>query len=191
MSYFPLCIDLTDALVFLVGSGPQIREKQTKLLPFEAKLCPMDTLAEKDFERKPSLVIIGDLDRSEAERYSSLCHQRGIPVNVVDMPELCTFFFPALIKKGALTVSVSTDGKNPSAAAYLRSYLEQQLPDRTDEILDWLQVQRQVLRSACPQESFRRILKAITSLAFTRNRPLTSEEVNQLLKMDQNASIGL
>ena len=33
MSYFPLCINLTEATVLLVGNGPQIQEKQEKLLP--------------------------------------------------------------------------------------------------------------------------------------------------------------
>ena len=53
-------------------------------------------------------------------RIAEYCQAAHIPVNVVDDREKCTFFFPALVKEGALTVGISTDGKSPAAASWLR-----------------------------------------------------------------------
>ncbi len=50
--------------------------------------------------------------------------QAGILVNVVDRPALCTFTMPALVRRGALTLAVTTDGNCPSFASLLREELE-------------------------------------------------------------------
>jgi siroheme synthase-like protein len=50
----------------------------------------------------------------------------GIPVNVVDDPELCTVLFPAVWRQGSLTISVSTEGAAPFMAAAVRDSLVSQ-----------------------------------------------------------------
>ena len=94
-------------------------------------------------------------------------------MNVVDVPKLCSFYFPALSVRGSLTISVSTGGGSPAVAGYLRQQIEAQLPSRTEEILDWLSEQRAQLRE-------RGILKAAVAQSFARNRPLTEQELAQL-----------
>jgi precorrin-2 dehydrogenase/sirohydrochlorin ferrochelatase len=62
----------------------------------------------------------------------------GIPVNVVDVPGLCTFIAPAVLQRGALQIAISTGGASPAFAARLRRELEDQFgPDyaRTLEVL--------------------------------------------------------
>lgn len=169
MNHFPLSIDLTGRTVLLVGSGPQIRDKYEKLLPFGAELRQVETLSEGDLSPSPAFVVAGDLEKSEAARVSALCQSKGIPVNVVDQPELCSFYFPALIARGSLTVSVSSGGKSPAAAAHLRRTIEAVLPDRTEEILDWLAS----LRGRVP----RRVLTQAAAKAFGLGRPLSEQEL--------------
>lgn len=181
MGYFPMCVDLQGATVLLVGSGPQIEEKLCKLKPFGATLLRVDEVTEDALSCAPAFVVVGDLEYEKAARISSLCKTYRIPVNVVDTPALCTFFFPSLITRGDLTVSLSTGGKSPGTAAYLRQQLEQQLPDKTDMILDWLQETRHLLKKEYPHVPARTVLKEATELAFSQNRPLTEAELQELI----------
>ena len=54
----------------------------------------------------------------------------GIAINVADVPELCTFIAPAVVKRGMLQIAISTAGASPALAARLRTALENQFGDR-------------------------------------------------------------
>jgi uroporphyrin-III C-methyltransferase/precorrin-2 dehydrogenase/sirohydrochlorin ferrochelatase len=61
----------------------------------------------------------------EANRFVAReAKRRGIPVNVSDVPEECSFILPAVISGEAFTLAVSTGGKHPGAARAIREYLE-------------------------------------------------------------------
>ena len=130
MAYFPLCINLEGSDVLLLGEGKAIQEKRKILLSFGANIrlfsdaSEYSTFTETDLEPRPALVVVADLPLEEKKRISGMCNARGIPVNVVDMPELCSFYFPSLVTRGDLTVAVSTGGKSPGGAAWLRRHLE-------------------------------------------------------------------
>lgn len=173
MSYFPMCIDLTGQLIYLIGDGAQIRDKRQKLLPFGPRLIQKENFQETDAAHHPAMVIVGDDARADGERIARLCERYAIPVNVVDMPQFCTFYFPALIQKGGLTLSISTGGQSPGAAAWLRRRIEESLPEETELILDWLSRNRAQLRS-------QGVFKAAVDAAFRLGRPLTQTELEEL-----------
>lgn len=181
MNYFPLCANLLGKDVVLVGNGKQIQEKEARLQAFQPNFIRRNTLRETDLTPRPTMVVIGDLPFSEAESASKLCTARNIPVNVVDIPELCTFIFPALIVAGDLTVSVSTGGKAPGAAAYLARYIRQTLPSKTDEILCWLSEIRIVLRKSLPSEAYTKAISCLTARAFEFGRVLLEEESTEIV----------
>lgn len=182
MAYFPMCIDLSGKTVILVGGGAQIRDKAEKLRTFHPRMVFLKRLTSRDLQDRPACVIVGDIPRDQAGTIAGLCSEWNIPVNVVDIPELCTFFFPSLIQRGELTVSVSTGGKNPTAAAYLRRQIEREIPDRSEEILDSLAAFRLKLRAACPSGGYYEVLNEAVSIAFTQNRPLTKAEYACLME---------
>lgn len=182
MGYFPLCIDLKGRTVLLAGGGSRIEEKIGRLLPFGPVLRRIGTLRREDLTADVALVVAGDLPREESERISALCAGCRVPVNVVDEPDLCTVFFPALVTAGELTVSVSTGGTCPGAAAYLAGEIRQQLPSDTEQILDWLQQVRQRLRDTLPRDQVPHVLRAITAEAFSRSRILTDAETESLIR---------
>ena len=181
MGYFPLCLDLIGKTVILVGNGKQIQRKMELLRSFGCDLRQRDTLKDADLDCGPAFVVVGDLPYSQAAEAAGLCAARNIPVNVVDIPELCSFFFPALIREGDLTVSVSTGGRNPGAAAWLREQIQRCIPDNTDLILDWLGQIRQMLRSTYPGR-YAPVLRKITEAAFEKNRPLTETELEKIME---------
>lgn len=51
---------------------------------------------------------------------------RGLLCNVVDVPECCDFFYPAVVRRGDLQIAISTAGQSPSLAQKIRQQLERQ-----------------------------------------------------------------
>lgn len=52
--------------------------------------------------------------------------RRGILCNAVDDPEHCDFYYPAVVRRGALQLAISTAGLSPALAQRLRLELEEQ-----------------------------------------------------------------
>ena len=177
MGYFPLCVDIRDKKVLLVGDGPQIRDKMEKLTPVGAVLIRCTGLKPEDLTDAVAFVVAGDLDPAESERVSTLCRAHGVPINVVDQPALCTFFFPAIIARGDLTVSVSTGGRVPGASALIRQRIGELLPDEMDGILDWIEDLRENLHATLSKANARAVLREATCRAFDMGRPLEDAEM--------------
>jgi precorrin-2 dehydrogenase / sirohydrochlorin ferrochelatase len=59
-------------------------------------------------------------------RIFRLARRRGVLCNVVDVPELCDFYYPAVVRRGALQIAISTAGESPALAQRLRKKLEKQ-----------------------------------------------------------------
>jgi precorrin-2 dehydrogenase len=81
------------------------------------------------------LVIVATSSRELQERIHRLARRRGVLCNVVDVPELCDFYHPAVVKRGALQIAISTGGESPALAHRLRKELEAQFGP---EYEDWL-----------------------------------------------------
>lgn len=72
------------------------------------------------------LVVVATASRSLNERVYYEAQRRGVLCNVVDVPDLCDFFYPAVVRRGDLQIAVSTAGQSPSLAQKIRQQLEQQ-----------------------------------------------------------------
>jgi uroporphyrin-III C-methyltransferase/precorrin-2 dehydrogenase/sirohydrochlorin ferrochelatase len=80
------------------------------------------------------LVISATEDDKEDTRVSAIARALGVPVNVPDRPELCTFVLPAIVDRGEVTVAIGTSGAAPVLAQRLRAWLEQELHPRLDAL---------------------------------------------------------
>jgi precorrin-2 dehydrogenase/sirohydrochlorin ferrochelatase len=60
------------------------------------------------------------------EQIYAEAHRRGVLCNVVDVPDLCDFYYPAIVRRGDLQIAVSTAGQSPSLAQKIRQQLEKQ-----------------------------------------------------------------
>jgi precorrin-2 dehydrogenase len=81
---------------------------------------------------------------------------RGILCNVVDDPERCDFYYPAVLRRGQLQIAVSTGGSSPALAQRLRRELEQQFAPGYGEWLEELGEERRHLLRMPLEESHRR-----------------------------------
>lgn len=203
MSYFPFFKEIEGASSLIVGGGRVALRKAEKLLPYGPRLTviapeflpefrEMDVILVKrrfhNFDITPNLefVIAASDDEKQNEQIYLLCREQNIPVNVVDKPEYCTFIFPALVKKGNLSVGVSTSGASPSAAVWLKEEIEEILPDNIEEILEWLQAQRVIVKRQIEEEEARsRCLKRLFHLCMEEGAPLSDEQRNQVIGMER------
>jgi uroporphyrin-III C-methyltransferase/precorrin-2 dehydrogenase/sirohydrochlorin ferrochelatase len=86
----------------------------------------------------------GLLDEEIATRARVL----GIPVNVVDRPELSSFIFPAIVDRGDVVVAIGTSGHAPVLARRLRERIEAVLPARIGALATWIGRYRQRVAAA-------------------------------------------
>ncbi len=72
------------------------------------------------------LAVVATNSRSLNEHVYYEAQRRRVLCNVVDVPDLCDFFYPAVVRRGDLQIAVSTAGHSPSLAQKIRRQLEKQ-----------------------------------------------------------------
>ncbi len=72
------------------------------------------------------LAVVATNSRTLNERVYREAQRRGVLCNVIDVPDLCDFFYPAVVRRGDLQIAVSTAGQSPSLAQRIRQQLEKQ-----------------------------------------------------------------
>jgi precorrin-2 dehydrogenase/sirohydrochlorin ferrochelatase len=89
------------------------------------------------------LVIAATDDAAVNRQVWEEARERSILINVVDKPALCTFIAPAVVRRGALTLAISTGGRSPTLARRFRERLEQELDPAYGPFVDLLGELRQ------------------------------------------------
>lgn len=200
MTYFPFFVNLEGQSGLIIGGGRVALNKAKRLLDYGPRLTIVAPVTLPEFETLPGITVIHrkfdrrDLDGAPAfvvaatnnreinHMVALLCRERRIPVNVVDTPEDCTFLFPALVRCGCLSVGVSTGGASPSAAAYFKEKIEEIFPQNIEEILDWLQVEREIgKRNIENVEARKDVFQSLFLESIRLGRPLQEEETEALI----------
>ena len=70
------------------------------------------------------IAIAATDDRAVNEAVTKEATERNTPLNVVDVTDLCTFIAPSVIRRGPVTLAISTGGMGPALARKLRQELE-------------------------------------------------------------------
>lgn len=160
MAYFPFCVDVENLHGVIIGGGNVALEKVERLLSFGAKLTVVAlsvcdeikafgdelTVIEKEYETTDlsvaDYVIAATDDNVLNKKIYADAKERKLLINVVDVPELCDFIFPSVLKRGKLVVGVTSSGAGPQVAIRLRKEIEKLVPDNIEEILDFLAEER-------------------------------------------------
>lgn len=185
MAYYPLMVDLSGRLCVVVGGGIVAERKVETLLRFGAEVLVVSPTLTPSLEelhrtgrilvkRRPyqegdlqeAFLAIGATDDQEVNwRLSEEAKQRGIPVNIVDDPELCTFIAPSIVQRGDLVIAISTGGASPALAKRIRQELEEHYGEEYREALEALQRFRErAKREISDPERRQDLLKKVASL---------------------------
>ena len=129
MRHFPAFLDLNGRPVLLLGEGEVIARKALLLRRAGAALrrAPRFEAALLD---GVVLAIGADAPEDDLRALSVEAQRRGIPVNIVDRAELCSFIMPAIVDRDPVTIAISTGGASPTLARMVRQKIEAVLPPR-------------------------------------------------------------
>ena len=142
--YYPVYLDVKDRLCVIIGGGPIGEGKIASLLECGANIrmiCPdvtedvqdmADTgvihLEKRVYEEGDLegafVVIAATNDNTVNRRIADEAESLGVLLNVADVTHLCNFIAPSVVRKGEVTVAISTAGLSPALARKLRETLE-------------------------------------------------------------------
>jgi precorrin-2 dehydrogenase/sirohydrochlorin ferrochelatase len=110
------------------------------------------------------LTIVATSSRTLNERVYYEAQRRGVLCNVVDVPDLCDFFYPSVVRRGDLQIAVSTAGQSPSLAQKIRQQLEKQFgPGYAAWVAELGETRRLILASGLDKEVQLDLLHALAS----------------------------
>ncbi len=149
MQYFPFFFDLKNQYVLIVGGGSIATRKARLLAKSSARLkvvapsvseelrglitesngeCFLRPYDATDIDGCRLVVAATDI-RSLNEQVSRDAKAVGLPVNVVDNPDLCTIIFPAIVDRDPLTIAITSSGQAPVLARMVRAKIERLIPE--------------------------------------------------------------
>lgn len=143
-AYYPVYLDLNGRLAVIVGGGKVALRKARTLADYGADVVVVapdvsDDLLQMQAEGLVTVeergYVRGDLERAflavcatDSEEVNRAVHaeaeERGCLVNVVDVPELCSFIVPSIVRRGSLQIAISTGGAAPTVAKRIRKRFE-------------------------------------------------------------------
>jgi precorrin-2 dehydrogenase / sirohydrochlorin ferrochelatase len=143
---FPLFLKLENRPCLVVGAGHIAESKIAGLVEADATVrvvAPDATpqvrawaQAKKvDWQQRPFqladlqgmfLVVASTSSTQLHEQIFAAAQRLGVLCNVVDVPHLCDFYYPAVVRRGSLQIAISTGGESPALAQRLRKELEVQ-----------------------------------------------------------------
>jgi uroporphyrin-III C-methyltransferase/precorrin-2 dehydrogenase/sirohydrochlorin ferrochelatase len=127
MRHFPIFMDLRGQRVLVLGAGEVAARKAEPLARAGAEVVRAERFAPALLDGV-ALAVGADAPEADLLALAEAARARGIPVNVVDRPELCGFITPAIVDRDPITVAVSSSGVAPVLARLLRARIEAAVP---------------------------------------------------------------
>jgi precorrin-2 dehydrogenase/sirohydrochlorin ferrochelatase len=177
-TYYPVYIQLREQPCVVIGGGKIAEGKVEGLLAVQAKvtvISPNLTLRLHDLAKEQQITYIartyqpGDLTGAFmvicATDQADINHQvwqeasaNQQLVNVVDDTPRCNFIAPSILRKGDLTIAISTSGKAPALAVRLKERLQRELGPEYERFLELAGKLREPLAQHIPDFETRKAL---------------------------------
>jgi len=151
MRYYPICVDMAGRACLVVGGGRVAERKVSGLLGSGARVTVVSPalmarleawanegqirVIRRGYETGDlagqSLAFVATDDGEVNATVAADARAAGVLINAADDPAHCDFILPAVLRRGALTVAVSTAGASPALSRAVRDELETHF-DRED-----------------------------------------------------------
>jgi len=147
MELYPICLKLKGVLCLVIGGGNVALRKARSLIRCQARIIVVSPELCKGFKSpkirknviykksaykkyflKKAFIVIAATDNERTNlQIAKDAHKKDILINVVDQPDLCNFYVPAVVKKGPILASVATSGIFPGLAKKIKKDFSAQL----------------------------------------------------------------
>ncbi|HEX8805036.1 MAG TPA: bifunctional precorrin-2 dehydrogenase/sirohydrochlorin ferrochelatase, partial [Acidimicrobiales bacterium] len=160
---YPVNLVLSDRSCLVVGGGRVALQKVQGLLEAEGRVTVVAPRVDPALAALPVTVEHRPYRRGEAADHRYVVAATGDPavnqqvyddaeaagvwINSADDPDRCTVTLPARIRRGRLTVTVSTGGHSPAIAAWLRDRLAEEIGPEYDTLVGVLAEAREEVRA--------------------------------------------
>ncbi len=176
MRYYPICLDLQNRPVLVVGGGLIAEGKALQLLEAKASIHLVsptltETLRQQveqgimryrqgefaatDLDDK-ALVISATNVQAVNEAVAQAANARGLWCNVVDQPALCNFITPTIVTRGDLQIAISSSGKSPTVALRVKREISELIGEEYQILLEITAELRAEFRQVTPDYNTRR-----------------------------------
>ncbi len=144
MRYYPINLDIRNRSCLVIGGGgvgtrkalsllacgarvtvvsPEVTQRLSDLA--DSRVLVLIQRAYREEDLMTMFLVIGATDDEELNRRVHRdAEKHGILCNIADRPEICNFILPSVVRRGDLTISISTSGRSPALAKKLRKELE-------------------------------------------------------------------
>lgn len=203
MRYYPVNLNIKDRQCLVIGGGAVGTRKVLSLLECGARVTVIspeitDRLKGlshrgkiklglrpfKDSDLEDVFLVIGATDDETLNRrIHKNAEKRGLLCNIADRPEICNFILPAVVRRGSLTISISTSGRSPALAKKLRKDLTLQFGREYNVLLQLMGAIRQkLLNQAHAPEAHKPLFENLLNAGLIELvRDDRREEINRLL----------
>ncbi len=174
--FYPVFIDLRGKPCLVVGAGKIAARKVRSLLDAGARVTVVSPEAVEEVERlhaqgllqwerrgfepidlEGAFLVIGATDNPEVNRrVFDGAERAGMLANIVDVPELCNFIVPSVMRREDFQVAVSSGGASPVLAREVRRRLEKSFGPQYGKVVARLAHIRETLKQRLPDEAKRR-----------------------------------
>ena len=198
MAYFPFYIDIENKNILVVGGGTVALRKIEKLLPFKPSITVVSPkisieilrlnvntinreFADGDLENAFCVISATDDEKVNAHIFD-LCSAKNILVNTVDDKEKCGFIFPAIVQKNSVTAGITTSGKSPIYAKYLKEQFLNMLENTNSDTAETLWQYREYIKENTADEELRKkVFSALMSMCLC-GESIDTDVVNKIIK---------
>lgn len=174
--YYPVFLNISGRRCIVVGGGQVARRKVGTLLEHGAnitvispELCPeLDQLAEngeievrqqgyREGDLAGAFVVIAATDDGAINQLVVReARERGILINVVDDADNSDFIAPSVVRRGDITIAISTAGRSPALARKLRTKVEEDFSDEYASLVNLVgEVRTEVRQRGIPVDNER------------------------------------
>ncbi len=178
MAKYPIYLELGGRKVVVVGGGAVAVRKAQSLLAAGARLVVvaehidnmLTTICQgrdaelirskysKEYLAGALLAIAATNNHEINKQIYKDCQELEVLCNVVDEPELCDFFVPAVVKRGDLQIAVGTEGHYPAYAGHVRKKLEKIFTEEHGQFLAELEKMRKRIMDEISDPADRKIV---------------------------------